>query len=272
MIVCIRCGAKYEIQNGIPILVRNWQQHRQEIEEAKALKPGWYIEEQPPEEISPWRHHLRKRRLFVEHAIQRYLDERDTLKVGRILDLGCGDGNHLAYLKPYTSTVYGSDYNFIRLLRSQQRMPEATLFLADILDYPVLDGYFDIVFLNHVIEHISNDLCVLETVYRILAPGGLLILGTPNEGAWWWQLAYRLQPQTRASTDHVHFYTAKELGSKLAQTGFDLIEIKHIGWGLPHWGLDGQIRKYKMIDDAFEVFGKMLFPKQASSLYALAKK
>ena len=64
--------------------------------------------------------------------------------------------------------------------------PSATLLLADILDYPAGDAAFDLVLFHHVIEHILDDTAALATVRRILKPGGLLVLGTPNEGCWWW--------------------------------------------------------------------------------------
>ncbi len=155
---------------------------------------------------------------------------------------------------------------------ARARYSSAVLFLADILDYPAQDEFFDIIFFNHVIEHIPNDAGVLNAIYRILRPGGLLILGTPNEGAWWWQMAYKLQPETRQSTDHVHFYTAATLSQLILAEGFQILQVKYTGWGPPHWGLDSRIRKYKWVDDAFEFLGHIFIPHQASSLYVLAVK
>ncbi len=269
---CCYCHAQYVVEEGIPILVRNWDIHKDQLEEAKSVKPDWYVAEQPAEQASPWRHHIKKRRRFVEERIASYLKSSGRTHVDALLDLGCGDGNHLAYLQKYAGSVYGSDYNLVRLVRARARHSSAMLFLADILDYPAQDEFFDIIFFNHVIEHIPNDADVLKVIYRILRPGGLLILGTPNEGAWWWQLAYKLQPETRQSTDHVHFYTAASLSKSIRAAGFQIVQVKHMGWGPPHWGLDSRIRKYKWVDDAFEFLGRIFIPQQASSLYVLAVK
>jgi SAM-dependent methyltransferase len=144
--------------------------------------------------------------------------------------------------------------------------------MADATDYPSNDNSFDIVFFNHVLEHIPNDIGALSEVYRILKPGGLLILGVPNEGALFWQLAYRLQPHVLAASDHVHFYTAKSLKEKCLQAGFKIHEITPIGWGVPHWSLDAKIRTYKFVDDLLERIGKALIPAQATSLYLAASK
>lgn len=270
--ICTKCNTAYPLLNGIPILVKNWEIHQNELEQAKKVKPGWYLEEQPAEQVSPWRHHIKKRRMYIQHEIESHLAAQGNQKFNKVLDLGCGDGNHLEYLKNYANVLYGSDYNLVRLARSQAKYNHASLFLADILDYPAQDNFFDMVFFHHVIEHITEDQKALETIFRILKPGGLLILGTPNEGAWWWQLAYKLQPETLKSTDHVQFYTAKTLSTRMHNAKFNIQKIKHIGWGPPHWGLDARIRGYKWVDDTFESFGKIFFPQQSSSLYIIASK
>ena len=110
-----------------------------------------------------------------------------------------------------------------------------------------------------------------RTVRRILKPGGLLVLGTPNEGSWWWQLAYRRAPQALATTDHVQFYTADDAyGEDARCRDCDVIEVHHMGWGPPDWRLDGRWRQYKLVDDMFEWVGRIALRRQASSLYVLA--
>jgi SAM-dependent methyltransferase len=269
---CRSCGMPVRFEQGIPILARAWQALQSEIEAARQVKPDWYEAEQPPEQSSPWRHHLKKRRLYVEGAIARHLSRRRLAVADRLLDLGCGDGNNLAWLSRYAAHAYGSDYNLVRLVRALRRNPGATIFAADILDFPSDDAAFDIVFFNHVIEHIPEDVRALQTVRRILRPGGLLILGTPNEGAWWWQVAYRRDPASLAGTDHCHFYTGESIGAKVTQAGFTLLDTHYLGWGPPDWRLDGRIRKYKLVDDLFSIVGRALFRRQASSLYLLATK
>lgn len=253
--------------DSIPALVRNPESLETDIEAARQSNPSWYADEQPPESASPWRHHLKKRRLYVECVLKRELASRGRTKASRLLDLGCGDGTNLLWLAPFAERLYGSDYNMLRLARAKARNSGATLFLGDILDFPAVDGAFDIVFFNHAIEHIPDDAAALKTVARILAPGGLVILGTPNEGARWWQWAYKRAPEVLAATDHVHFYTADSIAAKMTAAGLDVIEIEHMGWGPPDWHLDGRIRKYKFVDDVFELIGRRLMPKQASSLY-----
>lgn len=271
-VVCDACGIQFPEVGGIPLLVKNPAAHDAAIREAQAVNPEWYLAEQPSEKTSPWRHHVRKRRCYVEQVLRREFTKRGWQKAQRLLDLGCGDGNNLAWLAPFAERLYGSDYNLARLARAQTRSTGATLFLADLMNYPALDNSFDVVFFNHVIEHIPDDGAALATVQRILKPGGLLVLGAPNEGSWWWQLAYRRAPDILATTDHVHFYTAQTLGEKMKAAGLSMFEVKHLGWGPPDFRLDGQWRQHKIVDDLFEIFGRVLIPSQASSLYLIATK
>lgn len=263
---CRACSTVFPCEHGVPILFRDWQEHATQIGNLRELLPAWYDEVQAVEAESPWRHHLAKRREYVESILT------SQGKVDRLLDLGCGDGTNLQWLEKHTKQLYASDYNLLRLIRAKTFSYGVTLFAADILDYPAFDCSFDVVYFNHVLEHIPEDQRALSTVYRILKPGGILVLGVPNEGSWWWQLAYRRSPESLANTDHVHFYTAESVGAKLADAGLLVREVKRLGWGPPDWELDMKLRKYKFLDDCFDRLGRILLPGQASSLYLIAVK
>lgn len=270
--VCTACAKNFPISGGIPLLVVDPQTHERDMAETVARNPAWYSAKQPREEDSPWRHHMRKRREYVSGVLKRELSARKKDRAQRLLDLGCGDGTHLQWLKDFAVEIFGSDYNLLRLSRAKTFLPEANLFLADILNYPAKEGVFDLIYFNHVIEHIPQDEEALAAVRRMLAPGGILVLGTPNEGSWWWQFAYKRAPEVLKTTDHVHFYTAPRLREKFERAGLKIVEIEHMGWGPPDWRLDGLWRKHKWVDDAFEMVGRALFPTQASSLYVIATK
>lgn len=270
-LACTSCNASHLLQGGVAYLVHDAERHAEAIATARGVNPLWYEDEQPPETVSPWRHHMKKRRLYVEGVMRAELRQRRIARFPRLLDMGCGDGNHLRWLSAFAEHIYGSDYNPVRLARARAQLPNATLFMADILDFPAFDGSFDVIFFNHVIEHITDDIRALQTARRLLSPGGLLVLGTPNEGAWWWQWAYRRAPDSLRTTDHVHFYTAETLSQRMREAGLAIEHVHHMGWGPPDWHLDGRIRKYKLVDDGFEIFGRLFLKKQASSLYVLAR-
>ena len=268
---CQRCAFSVEEVGGIPLLVKDRAAIDATIAAAKsAQRAAWYEAPQSLQWSGPFRHHLRKRRAYVDGLVSEYVKAAAPPLTG--LDIGCGDGMHLEWLRGYVSELYASDYNITRLVRAQSLNQARCVFMADVTNYPVKDNAFDIIFFNHVIEHIPDDVTALAEVHRILKPGGLLVLGTPNEGVWFWQLAYRLQPRMMRLSDHVQFYTAESLTAKCCAAGFSVREVKHMGYGVPHWTLDAGLRQFKVLDDTFEALGQFAFPKQATSLYlALSK-
>lgn len=269
---CRGCGRSYPTIDGVRVLVADRDAVERAIAEAKAAgRAGWYEERQDSQLTGPYRHHLAKRRRYLDEALGR-LGLRASPATAAV-DIGCGDGLHLEWLSGYANDVFGSDYNLTRLRRAAERAPVAgRLFLADVTAYPAADEAFDLVFMNHVLEHVPDDALALAEVYRILRPGGTAVIGVPNEGAGWWRLAYRLQPGSRAASDHVHFYTADSLAARCRSAGFEVREVEGLGWGLPHWSLDARVRGRRWVDDAFERVGRRVIPGQASSLYIVLGK
>jgi ubiquinone/menaquinone biosynthesis C-methylase UbiE len=258
--------------DGIPLLVNDRAAVDAALDHAKSTgRAAWYEAPQALQWTGPYRHHLQKRRAYLDSVLSRFVAAAGAQPLTG-LDMGCGDGTHLAWLRGYVSELYGSDYNLSRLPRARSHNKTRCVFMADITNYPVRDNMFDVIYFNHVIEHIPNDAAALAEAYRVLKPGGLLILGTPNEGVWFWQLAYRLQPRMLRLSDHVQFYTAETLEAKCRSAGFSVRETKHIGYGVPHWTLDAGLRQFKVLDDLFETVGQVVCPKQATSLYLLLSK
>ena len=270
--VCAGCDKVYPVQDGIPIFVSDAQEHLTRMEAAIHDNPSWYESSQIVwHDKGPCRHHLGRRRVFVESVLRDWFP--DGGKAPRLLDLGCGDGANMRWLANFTKELHGCDYNLLRLRRCGGLMKgRAALCLANVHHLPYPDEFFDAIFFNHVLEHIADDEQALRSVLRVLRPGGLVVLGVPNEGAAWWQLAYRLQPKSLAQSDHVHFYTIPEIKEKVAAAGFEIRATHPTGWGPPHWTLDEKLRKFEAVDDAFEAIGSRLAPAQASSLYLILAK
>lgn len=269
---CPHCGRPVDVEEGIPVLVDDQAAIEAAIAQARAEgKQEWYDGLQDSYLTGPWRHHVRKRLNLLNSIVaQRYGNIRRQDMIA--LDLGCGDGFNGTWMRDWFPETIASDYNISRLPRALSAGSYAKVFMADVRNYPAQDNSIDFILFNHVLEHIPDDIGALKEVKRILKPGGCLILGVPNEGAWFWQTAYKLQPETLAQSDHVHFYTAKTLTAKCEEVGFDVEGVHPIGWGVPHWGWDARLRKHKFLDDLFEVLGKLFLPSQATSLYLLLTK
>jgi SAM-dependent methyltransferase len=120
---------------------------------------------------------------FARHHLQRYAFAWDALacRRGRHLDLGCGEGGFLAALREITSLdCSGADPHPGYLAAARQICPGLPLHLIPVgggLD--LRDAEFDSVSLLDVLEHVPDEGRLLDEVYRVLAPGGLLVLTAP---------------------------------------------------------------------------------------------
>jgi SAM-dependent methyltransferase len=96
---------------------------------------------------------------------------------GRWLDIGCGDGDYTRELVAHGCTdVVGVD---VRHSDAWQRIA-AGFAVASGQRLPFAEGSFDGVLLNEVLEHVSDEHAVLSDIRRVLRPGGLLALYSPN--------------------------------------------------------------------------------------------
>jgi ubiquinone/menaquinone biosynthesis C-methylase UbiE len=101
-------------------------------------------------------------------------------KSGRVLDIGCGLGHLLGFLSDRYE-VYGGDVNQWALEEAQKNVPQGHFSEVDaenLSQFP--DGHFNIVVAKHVVEHLKNPEKAVSEMGRVLASGGLLVLGTPN--------------------------------------------------------------------------------------------
>jgi len=102
----------------------------------------------------------------------------------RILDFGCAQGattKYLAQLNPDRELV-GIDYmeDAIKIANDFCKLPNVTYEVRDIFSKPFPDSSFDCIIFTEVIEHVENPFTYLKEFFRILSPGGFLILSTPN--------------------------------------------------------------------------------------------
>ncbi len=98
---------------------------------------------------------------------------------GRLLDFGCGSGSFLLRMKRQGWKVLGLDSSedLVQYLRDELNLPA----LAGSLPHPELpEESFDVITMWHALEHVHEPLEVLRAAYRLLAPGGRLIVASPN--------------------------------------------------------------------------------------------
>jgi ubiquinone/menaquinone biosynthesis C-methylase UbiE len=107
-----------------------------------------------------------------------------------ILDMGCGSGNILIETSKKVNKAYGADISrsaleFISKRISSEKIHNVELILSDGNSLPLKDSMFDLVISTDVIEHFEKPGKIIRECYRLLRPGGLLFLTTPNYSSFW---------------------------------------------------------------------------------------
>ncbi|MBP8793150.1 MAG: class I SAM-dependent methyltransferase [Lutibacter sp.] len=129
---------------------------------------------------------------------------------------------------------------FLKLFRNQQNLEYLTADLfspladvkADICDLPFEDNSFDVVFCNHVLEHIVDDKKAMSELYRVLRPKGLGIFQIPQdlERTTTYEDFSITSPEEKAKHfgqyDHVRVY-GKDYFDKLRAVGFTVDEVQY---------------------------------------------
>lgn len=127
-----------------------------------------------------------KVRIILKTIWHRYLGKYhdDLIKriQGRILDIGCGNGNLLLPLKQRGRGVYGTEINPINAKYCNKIGLNV---FCGMLEEANFDGeFFDTVILSQVIEHLPSPKKTLKEIYRILKPKGELYIFCPNYGSY----------------------------------------------------------------------------------------
>lgn len=158
---------------------------------------------------------------------------------GRILDVGCGMGDMLDYLHANSGwSVVGCEPKETVARdaagRGFQVIPRT------LRDAALESDSFDLVNMNHVIEHLPDLKETVAEVFRVLKPGGVFITENPDFGgttraafkdAWW---GYHL-PR------HLTHFTSKTLRAFLEKQRFDVLRIEPcfrpslLAWSVQNW-------------------------------------
>lgn len=97
---------------------------------------------------------------------------------GRVLDLGCGSGHFLDVAKERGWSAYGTETSdeAVTICRAKG----ISMTSSSLVPNEYEPGFFDVVIMTELIEHVNNPREVLAGVHRLLRPGGAVYFTTPN--------------------------------------------------------------------------------------------
>ncbi|OHB65935.1 MAG: hypothetical protein A2Y76_11840 [Planctomycetes bacterium RBG_13_60_9] len=203
--LCPSCERPYPIVDGIPSLVR-------EGGDQDTFDPGFFALLEQAEAHHFW---FIGRREIILDALKRHVPDLSNKKM---LEIGCGNGNILHYLRERTELQLAGADLFMEGLRSCRSKVNIPLYQIDATLLP-FHNCFDIIGMFDVLEHIQDDGRVLEECRKALKEHGWLILTVPACRSLW-------GPFDECS-HHQRRYVRRELCEKLKHAGFAIERAPH---------------------------------------------
>ena len=145
---------------------------------------------------------------------------------GRVLDVGCGSSRIVSAL-PRGSVALDLSASKLRYSRRFGH----PLVRASGCSLPFSNAAFPCVLSSQVIEHLPRECPILDEMCRVLAPGGRLVLGTPDYDRWEWvwiERAYARAAPGAYADEHITHYTRRELVQTLEARGLRLEAVRYI--------------------------------------------
>ncbi|MBT1710435.1 methyltransferase domain-containing protein [Fulvivirgaceae bacterium PWU5] len=151
-----------------------------------------------------------------QRLFKAYVVARDYIR-GQVLEVGCGEGRGIDTLLPLAESFTAVDKIQPVIAGLQQRFPTGKFMAMNIPPLSGLaDNTYDSIVSFQVIEHIQEDALFLKEIHRVLKPGGIALLTTPNRS-----MSLSRNPW------HIREYLPQELAN-LAKKFFPQVEMKGI--------------------------------------------
>lgn len=147
---------------------------------------------------------------------------------GRILDVGCGNGEFMAAAREAGYRVTGTDISVPGVELCRSRGLDAVA--GDFLTLP-FEGEYEAVTMWDVIEHLTDPAAFVARARSLLRPGGYLVIKTPGVTDRMFAMV-KVVPSMAASVlhdDHVQFFTAGSFARLAERTGFAGVETLRLG-------------------------------------------
>ena len=117
---------------------------------------------------------------FVAGMYDVLVDEIQKSQSGKILDVGCGNGNLFTMLPDGKYDLYGVDFSENMIIEAKRNCEfKASFSVADAERLPFDDYTFDMIVCNASFHHYIHPNIVLEEMHRVLKDGGKILIGDP---------------------------------------------------------------------------------------------
>jgi SAM-dependent methyltransferase len=162
-------------------------------------------------------------------GIKEITDYLKELKPQKILDIGCGLGWLLSSLNDDWDK-YGIEVSKFASNHAQQH---GKIFNGTLEDFPD-NGEFDVIVMNHVIEHVENPVQILSNIRERLSDTGVFIIGTPDFDS---AAARRYGSNFRLLHDptHISLFSSDSMHRCLRDCGFSIMSVEYPYFNTPYF-------------------------------------
>ncbi|MFN8296424.1 MAG: class I SAM-dependent methyltransferase [Chitinophagales bacterium] len=156
----------------------------------------------------------------------------------RVLDIGCGTGNVILKLLPYTENIVGIDHNQVSLNVIKQKInnPTIKLICGDIFNYMNENPseHFDVIILSHILEHLDNP---KEFLNNVLSFGDFFYVEVPDFNSSHLNLLRKHLDTDLIYTDndHVTEFDRKEIQTIFKDLNLNILDTEYIEGVMKYW-------------------------------------
>jgi glycosyltransferase involved in cell wall biosynthesis/2-polyprenyl-3-methyl-5-hydroxy-6-metoxy-1,4-benzoquinol methylase len=146
---------------------------------------------------------------------------------GRLLEVGCGEGDFLVLAEADGWQVTGVEYSPATCKMAQQRLKNGKVSCGELQHAGLAAEQFDLCVVSDVIEHVRSPLDFLQEIHHVLKPGGTLFIATPSIDSWSARIMRQKWMEFKA--EHLTYFNRQTIQTALFKSGFREV-IVETGW------------------------------------------
>jgi len=152
---------------------------------------------------------------------KRYLSD---VAPGVLLDVGCGSGEYMKIMKQSGWMVEGVEVDPIAC-RFAREVNKLLVHQGVLEEVAFQEASFDAIVMNHVLEHVHDPIRLLKECYRLVKPGGRVIVITPNITSWG-HSKFKHHWRGLEPPRHIHIFSPATIKSSATLAGFQSMEVR----------------------------------------------